>query len=272
MKRLILNFFILSLLILKPQAGLASNKTVLNCTHTQVCNSLKYLTANQQHFVIEQSIDLNGQDPHHFEPKVGDIKKLIQSQNLILAPYKVQPWLKSIEKKRNHSKSKGKVTIQAKASSEHFWLKLDSLCLYLKTLNLYLQEGFQSYLNQEDRLNRQCQQLQNNLISDDSNPDRTIILLHDSLTNFLKNKGFKVISLRGHGHHQKITPRSIKKLKNVIKKSKKLTWIIESQIHYPSSLKKMIKPHHQVIEIDTLGSFGLLPWEILKEVSKRLDQ
>jgi ABC-type Zn uptake system ZnuABC Zn-binding protein ZnuA len=260
---------IIFLLISSIQLSMANSQgpskvtsKIIHCTHVQVCNSIRFTLGENKEYIVKNLINTQHEDPHHFEPSVGDIKSLMKSKVLILPPLELQPWLKNIKLKR--SNQKGKKTLSLIEPNEHFWLGYNSLCNVLKQLAQFFPKNILS--TKQTCQNSKKAHLYSKL------KDKMFILLHDSLGKYFEELNLKYFALRGHGHLEKLSTKAIKKVHLYKKIHQQLIWIYEKQISIPTSLKNYTSKTDQILTIDTLGRNGTSPFEVLNTLSKKLEQ
>lgn len=225
------------------------------CAHPQICNLLSELP---HHKNIQTAVVIAG-DHHHFDPKPSDIKKLITANELYHGPLALHPWMKTIMKQRslNNAVKNYGLTISPElkkqfpgASEEalsHFWLYGKIACQMLQQLEN------QMSIKSVFKCTEEYQKLETQLKVYFEKNKTTIVLTHDALEPLFKSLGADIISLKGSGHHEEISPSAIKKLYNQTK-DKKLTWILETGFDIPSSVRNKIQNKDRVLKVDTMGS------------------
>jgi ABC-type Zn uptake system ZnuABC Zn-binding protein ZnuA len=236
-----------------PATGLAT----ISCTHVQVCNAIQFILGPKTQIKVKNLIKPTQEDPHHFEPSVGDIKAIQRAASIVLPPDKLQPWLKNIKT--------SKQSFNIKEQTGHFWLSHQSLCRVLKELAIRFNST-----KKVDHKNWNCLNPKSKLLANKFK-NKYFILLHDSLGPYFKEMNLRYFALRGHSHLDKISTQSLKKLHSVIKEyDNEVVWIIEKQIHIPHALNKYILKSHKKIKLNTLGRLGSSPFEVLNQLEKEM--
>jgi ABC-type Zn uptake system ZnuABC Zn-binding protein ZnuA len=231
---------------------------VISCTHVQVCNAIQFVIGTDAKYKVKNLIDTQHEDPHHFEPSVGDIKSLMRAKLLVLPPLTLQPWLKGIKNKRQ-SPSK---TYVLEEKNGHFWLDYTSLCSIINQIATFLPTPHLSITDS-------CKNTKKSLLSAKLNKN-IFILLHNSMGNYFKELELEYFALKGHGHHEKYSAKSLKKVLKIKKKNKNIVWIYEKQIPVPNSLSNYVSKDDTIIKINTLGRLGTSPFEVLNQLNKEL--
>lgn len=238
--------FILFLLSLNSYA------LTLSCDHPQTCNLLKNSTTDD--VKIDYLLGIKG-DAHDYRPKSSEVKKLIDAKYLVLSPYQIAPWSKSISKKRKHG------TLRLKAQKNelsHFWFFKSEACFQFDKLKKWAtKEGLSKYILNDCPFN--------DINTKVNLKDRVIILSHSALVAFFKGNAKKTFSLATGDHHHEISSKKVKDLIKIQKEYPSVTWVFEKQIHTPHKIKSMVRKSDIVINIDTLGSYNekIGPLEIL---------
>jgi ABC-type Zn uptake system ZnuABC Zn-binding protein ZnuA len=254
--------FIVFSILLSQSLYSAEQKKTISCTHIQVCNALSFVLGPDNSYVVKNLIDIGPEDPHHFEPTVGDIKKIQKAESLVLPPLSLQPWLKNVVTKIKKDPKKNITIIVAK--NEHFWLQYTSLCSVLKQLSQSIKKSIKSDIN-----GWKCDNTKSGILKTKLK-DKTFILLHDSLGNYFKELNLNYHALRGHGHLDTISAKSLKQVHHLVKSKAAIVWILEKQIHTPHALERYFKQDHVKLYIDTLGRLGTSPFEVINQLNKEL--
>ncbi len=245
----------------------------ISCTHAQVCNSIRLLLGESStSYNVKNLITTKGQDPHHFDPSIKDLKSLYNAKILVLPPLGLQPWLRQVQRNRQQDKKKITFTIKQKKlnQNEHFWLNDSSLCDVLNDLKKKLLQKLKIKSSYRLRDHWVCQ---NQTIKELrlKFKNKKVIILHNALTDYLKRLGIQAYSVRGKGHLEKATPKSLKLIHKLLNSSQDIIWIIEKQIHIPRKIQSLIHKKHLKININSYGKDGEKPQEVLKRLNKKLE-
>lgn len=229
------------------------------CTHPEVC--LLLLPNSSINFT---SIELKNGDPHEFEPSSKDIKDLINADYLIVGPIELNPWIKNVIKQRNSLKPNTTINLEIKNESihyynngstealSHFWLYPKIYCDLKEQINKNSILKKLEVKSDEKCESQKIETLIKEILKSNQN---TIVFSHDALAPFVKTYAphINFISLKGSGHHEEISPASIKALYNLQKRGPTL-WIVEKNINIPNNIMAKISSKDKVIKIDTSHS------------------
>ncbi|MBT7609345.1 MAG: zinc ABC transporter solute-binding protein [Bacteriovoracaceae bacterium] len=245
-------------LLISSSVSAKQNKEIISCTHIQVCNALKFVMGENSNFFIKNLINNQHEDPHHFEPSVGDIKALMKADFLVLPPHTLQPWLKNIERKRSSQKK----TYQIIEKNSHFWLDHNSLCSVISQVSAMLPTKVVD-------VDKSCHNTKKHKLSIKLKK-YVFILLHDSMGTYFKELSLRYVALKGHGHLESYTTSSLKNILKIKKNNANIVWIYEKQIPIPESLTQYVSKTDTIIKINTLGRLGTSPFEVLNQINKEL--
>lgn len=228
------------------------------CSHPEICRLISHTTLNQ---VPTKSLIVISGDPHEFEPSSNQVKELLTAKILVVGPQELNPWIKKILYQRAKDKSiitfnlEINETISKKYSTNkeplsHFWLYPEIYCDMKKQLAewiIFKQNKIATNLtcNYESQIKSLETSLQK--------ITTPIVLSHDALLPLLnyhsKNK-LKVLTLKGSGHHDDVSPQAIKELYNALK-FPKVIWVFEKNINIPTNIASKIRNTDKQINIDT---------------------
>jgi ABC-type Zn uptake system ZnuABC Zn-binding protein ZnuA len=234
------------------------NAETLFCSHPEVCHLLTHSEPNN--FELKSLITITG-DPHEYEPTTEEIKLLLTVNPLITGPLELHPWIKKILYQRTKNKSLITFTLNfeanilkkypnaTKEALSHFWLYPNIYCDFQKqVINLKL-----------SKLKKSCDSkvIDELIIKKIKNITKPIILTHDALVPFFyfydNDKKLQLLSLKGSGHHDDVSPDAIKNLYQLLN-TKSVNWILESNIHIPANIQSHIRKEDNIIKIDTAKS------------------
>ncbi|MGB0453060.1 MAG: hypothetical protein ACPGJV_05035 [Bacteriovoracaceae bacterium] len=209
-------------------------------------------------------------DPHHFEPPLSSIKKVLASKNLVAPPYEVFPWMKSIEIKRKRD-SKLKSLGLEKSFNErlpkyrklyptmndhqlaHFWLIPEVGCdFYNEIINFLNSSNKDSSTKCPYQIDTLKKRIKNIL----SNKNFTLILTHDAVYPLLSHFSWNhtlVIKESHHGNQVRATDlKTLYKLTHK-KSSKPIVWILEKNMPLSARIRRRIKEADIILKVDSPG-------------------
>jgi len=279
---------------------LYANTTIqIQCAHQEICGIIqniieqnkKELTHSQIKFELQTLFHISG-DPHDYEPSMNEIKIFLKSQNIILGPAALHPWLEN--KIKNHLIQNknfqkylfrvdflestlndfAKIGQKNKEALAHFWIYPMIYCDFaqqlLKHLNL-LSEITKRNLT----LGYTCssKQIEQELKIALKNTQLPMVLTHDALLPLIKyvqrdiptEQQLVVLNLKSSHHHDEIDARKIKQFENLQKKNKNILFIIEKEMILPSSIKSKIRPTDKIIEIGVEETKKYQPFFVLEQ-------
>ena len=220
----------------------------VTCTHPQVCNLFKN---SNYPFKLEV-------DPHHFEPSIGEIKKLLSANIVAFGPTDLNPWALKIESSRKSAGKKNinieipekfikKYGLQNLHMIEHYWLYPDILCSLIKGCDIKMAE---------EKINELKKLVEG----------RYFVLTHDALGPLFESLGAKTTSLRTSTHNCEAQPNSLKKLEDWQKEKRRPIWLIEENVHTFEALKGKIDKSDLVAKIDIIGKPGEDPFKVYDRI------
>jgi ABC-type Zn uptake system ZnuABC Zn-binding protein ZnuA len=257
--------------------GFSSNlfaaKEVIHCSHSEIC-SLASKILDESLVELKSEVVIVG-DPHDFVPKSDSIKKLMDAKILLSGPNALNPWMKKINDQRNKSAEKKTLflsidskfrSIYPQASGEalaHFWLYPSIYCSQLSQLYKELEKNNLKLLLKSNPLSlekcaEQAALLDKEFAEALLKLKYPIILTHDALYAYILKVNpdpFKVLAIKGSGHHEEASPQSIKKLYQMLK-NQKVVWLEEKGIHVPENVMNKKRKDDIVIFLDTAKSMN----------------
>lgn len=100
-----------------------------------------------------------------------------------------------------------------------------------------------------------------------------IVLTHDALLPLLESLNEDnqavVVAIKGSGHHQETSPKSVKKLYDALK-APKVIWIEETGINVPKNILAKKRKEDMTLNIDTANSSTLKYFQILESLNEKL--
>ena len=269
MKKAYFNLFFIIIYVFSSH--LFAAKEVIYCSHSEIC-SLASKILNENLVELRSEIVIVG-DPHDFVPKSDSIKKLMDAKILLSGPNELNPWMKKINEQRNKTSEKKTLhllvetkfkTIYPQASGEalaHFWLYPSIYCSQLNQLYKEIEKNHLSSMLKNNSLSiekcaEQAAQLDKEFAEALLKLKYPIILTHDALYAYILKVNpdpFKVLAIKGSGHHEEASPQTIKKLYQMLK-NKKVVWLEEKGIHVPENVMNKKRKEDVVIFLDTAQS------------------
>jgi ABC-type Zn uptake system ZnuABC Zn-binding protein ZnuA len=275
MKNMLL-LFILANFIALPK-GFAA--VTIACSHPEICRLAKivYTENHVKDASFESVIKIVG-DPHEYEPSVSEVKALIMAPLLITGPVELNPWIKKVNYQRSKTANIKTINLPLEdfdfafypnASHEalsHFWLYPKLFCSLKEKLEKALAFPVTKTCAAEER------KVEESLQSTLENIKLPIVLTHDALLPILeslsKNKK-NIVAIKGSGHHQETSAKSVKLLYDALK-SPKAIWVQEKGINVPQNILTKKRPEDLTINIDTANSDGNSYFQILNELNEKL--
>lgn len=227
-------------------------------------------------------VNISG-DPHEYEPSSTEIKNLINASILLTGPLELNPWIKKINFQRLKSLTSKTISIAfdpddykiyPSASGEalsHFWLYPKIYCSLKSKLESELRK-----LNYKIKSIRPCDfktaefELQRALVK----INMPVILTHDALLPLmldLAKNNQPIVAIKGSGHHEEHSAKSIKKMYDALK-APQVIWIKEASINVPQNILNKIRSSDKLIELDTAKSLEQNPFSVIFELSAKLNQ
>lgn len=247
------------LIVITCFANLSFAKINIACTHLEVCRLINMSAPDAFNTKI---LVLTKGDPHEFEPSIDQIKELLNADILISGPLELNPWMKKIYYQRlkniklvtfslkihpAYIQKYGKDNLEALS---HFWLYPDVFCDMKNQMINWIKNQLKIQKIQNACNTKDIELKLTNVLSKTKSP---IILSHDALYPLFKaykSETLKVIPLKGSGHHDEVSPDTVKGLYNILKE-KKVIWILEKNINIPANILSKVRPTDKVIEIET---------------------
>lgn len=264
----------------------AQAETLVTCSHPELCRMAQSIFAENQitNYQFVSSVKIVG-DPHEYEPSTTEVKDLIKAQILVSGPLELNPWIKKVNYQR--SKMSGLKTINVPMEKSeyafypgathealsHFWLYPKIFCaLRSKLEDQFIALNMLAANTAKKTCSTEEQKIENELKATLISVKLPIVLTHDALLPLLEslsaNKA-NVVAIKGSGHHQEATAKSVKKLYDALK-SPKVIWINEAGINIPQNILSKKRSADQVIAIDTANSTGKGYFPILNELNEKL--
>lgn len=248
------------------------------CTHPQVCEVIEsyFKSLEVEAPSLTKAIASSG-DPHEIEPNSAELKRLYKAQTLISAPSELHPWIIPIlEMRQKHKNIKSfqykipeKLTEEyPNASNEalaHFWLYPKIKCDFFQKIGQWVSHDQTQkqppcpFENEADFLKH-------------INKELPIVVSHDAIVPLLKSYGFTVFSIKGSGHHEEPSPKQLKNIQDILKLHPKVIWIVEEQIHFPQSIRKLRRKNDTVLSIDTNKDYPSTGASALEELKNLLQK
>jgi ABC-type Zn uptake system ZnuABC Zn-binding protein ZnuA len=271
---------IIHLIIVAQTVLAAPPRKQIVCTHPIICALTRHTVELLSSKKVAEQVDFISPvkgvtDPHHFEPGVKVMKKMLSATNLVAGPRELQYWEGQLKRWRTKQPHLNTIYLELPRKLDdlygsnnrhalaHFWLYPKLLCLFEKKLvtNLHLLGIEQvnsrrykgcSYLTVDRKAAKAFSLLQK----------RLVIVTHDALLPWLKRSKINAHSITSSDHHQELTSSQIKQLVQLLRKKDitKPIWIIEDSIPLPDLIKQQIGPQ------DTIINFS--PWNIERPDSK----
>lgn len=267
--------FLLFILCLVPPTLLAQTVSdEVSCTHPQVCRLLKNMSlyrAGAAAPSVQLGLEIKG-DPHHFSPGPFELKKLIYTPILVMAPLELAPWQQALMMKRQTEveKSTLKMELGSAGAKEaltlytknnqlttalaHFWLYPELYCHFKKYLTQELSKL--KILSRQDS----CpdKKWKEDLAQDFAQlKDYVFVLGHEALLPLFSAYAVPAVSLRKSDDHAEISAEALKKLNDLLSThpENKVVWIDEDPVQIASWIaKKYRKAGHRVFKINIEGS------------------
>ena len=240
------------------------------CTHPQACNLVSESLLDSDKHVFKLAIDKE-LDPHHHELSPLEIKSLITAEYLIIAPEELQPWVKTILKKRSKntliiSLSDEVKNLQNTHQLSHFWLYPEQLCFNKKFIRTQLKK-YKFKVNNH-KCNKDYLNNMSNTLKDLNS--KSYVLSHDALSGLFSKFKINHIALKGSHHHDSIDSKKMKILQKFKKKYPTLTWIKESNVKIPHNIINKKRTTDSIIELDITGKLGTKSEQVLLDLITKL--
>jgi ABC-type Zn uptake system ZnuABC Zn-binding protein ZnuA len=282
MTRYIIVFLLQFFMYLAP----AEAKTLVSCSHIELCRVAKIIFAenHNDNFEFQSLVTIMG-DPHEFEPTTSEIKNLIQAKILISGPLELNPWIKKVNYQR--SKLTNLITINVPLEDKdyaqylsisheplsHFWLYPKIFC----ALKSHMEDQFVhlKYIPNISK-NNLCElmdiKISKELKETIKKLNLPIVLTHDALQPLLESlstNSEKIVAIKGSGHHTEASPQTVKKLYDALS-APKVVWIIEKNISVPQNILSKKRKEDLEVKIDTANSNGLNYFQVLQTLNDQL--
>lgn len=253
-------YFVLFLSLFLIVCYVKAEELTISCTHPELCKTAEIIISENaiKHIHVKNLVHIVG-DPHEHGPHGTEIKNIQNADILLTGPRELNPWMKNIRLQRNKKLIKLELPEKSKilyphASREqlsHFWLFPEIYCTFHQELQTeILQLAHLPTPAKNSVCQIQGQKLTAELKQLLEKWPWPIVLTHDALAPFLESlniKKLKLISIRGSGHHEEISPQAIKKLFSILKESA-VTWAIEEDINIPGTILSKVRTKDQIIK------------------------
>lgn len=252
-----------------------ANEKIL-CSHPQICNLLSLITAKEN---LSSVVVFVG-DHHHYEPNATVVKTFIQAPILVTGPKALHPWLSPIVKKRAKNQITAHAEIQSKFFTKfqtknrealaHFWIYPEIACDMLMEYQKTFRKNNISFteISEKDCLEK----FNTATLAVTKSAEKIqlpIVITHDALLPLFKNLGLKVLTLKGSGHHEEVSPSAVKSLYAETQNTP-VIWIQEEGFEVPMAIKRLIKKNDHVIKIDPNGKMGENVFDTLAHIGNKL--
>ena len=219
-------------------------------------------------------------DHHHYEPNSKIIKSFIQTPVLITGPLALHPWLSPILKNRSEKLITINSAIDMKFTEiyqtknqetlAHFWLYPDIACdILMQYQNKFRKKKISFREMAESKCLEHFSKSLQTIKNAAKNITAPLVLTHDALLPLLSHLGLKVLSLKGSGHHEEISPEAVKAL-HLQTKNTSVIWIQETGFETPMAIKRLIKNNDRVIQVDANGNMGENVSEVLQKIGNKI--
>lgn len=224
-------------------------------------------------------------DPHEYEPTTTEVKDLIKAEILIAGPVELNPWIKKVNYQRSKSGqlktisiplSKDELSLYPGGNHEalsHFWLYPRIFCaLKTKLETQMISQNLFKLQHNTDTCAGEVTKIEAELKTSIQNIKYPVVLTHDALLTFLESlsdKHSKVVAIKGSGHHQETSPKSVKKLYDALKEPK-VIWVEEQGINIPQNIMSKKRANDLTLKIDTANSLGTSYFPVLSELNEKL--
>lgn len=264
-----------------------SAKETIACSHPELCRLADIIfTENQiKDYEFTSLVKIVG-DPHEYEPSTSEVKNLISAKFLITGPGELNPWIKKINYQRSKTKDTKTFTLPLDSKDyslypsgghealSHFWLYPKIFCaLKTKLEDQLIREKMLIVLPSKKTCLGEEQKIIVDLKATIAKVKLPIVLTHDALLPLLESLNEDnqavVVAIKGSGHHQETSPKSVKKLYDALK-APKVIWIEETGINVPKNILAKKRKEDMTLNIDTANSSTLKYFQILESLNEKL--
>lgn len=264
-----------------------SSARVISCSHPEMCRLAQIILSENKvtDNEFKNVVKIVG-DPHEYEPTTTEVKDLIKAEILIAGPVELNPWIKKVNYQRSKAPllktlniplTKAELALYPGGNHEalsHFWLYPKIFCA-LKT-KLEAQLISQNIMKAQASKNpcpEEATKIENEFKTTIQNIKVPLVLTHDALLTFLESVSTdnhtKVVAIKGSGHHQETSPKSVKKLYDALKEPK-VIWVDEVGINIPQNIVSKKRSTDISLKIDTANSTGSSYFPVLSELNEKL--
>ena len=266
--------------------GNASAATQVSCSHPEICRLAKIIfnENDARDYEFTTIVTIAG-DPHEYEPSSQEVKNLIKAPILVAGPSELNPWIKKVNYQRSKISNAKTINIQiakkdyalypgaTQEALSHFWLYPQIFCSLKATMEAqFISLKMLPISISKKDCHADVLKIENDLRETLKAIKTPIILTHDALLPLLEslsNNKDNVVAIKGSGHHQEATPKSVKKLYDALKAPKAI-WIEETGIKVPTNILSKKRPADLTVNIDTAKTEGLEYFQILKNLNEKL--
>ena len=264
-----------------------SSAHVISCSHPEMCRLAQIILSENKVADIEfkNVVKIVG-DPHEYEPTTTEVKDLIKAEILIAGPAELNPWIKKVNYQRSKSTqsktlsiplTKEELTLYPGGNHEalsHFWLYPKIFCALKSKLEAQLvSQNIMKAQGSKNICPEEAKKIEADLKATIQNIKLPLVLTHDALLTFLESVSTdshnKVVAIKGSGHHQETSPKSVKKLYDALKEPK-VIWVDELGINIPQNIVSKKRNTDLTVKIDTANSTGNSYFPVLNELNEKL--
>lgn len=264
----------------------ANAATQVSCSHPEICRLAKIIFTenNARDFEFNTLVTIAG-DPHEYEPSTLEVKNLIKTPILIAGPNELNPWIKKVNYQRSKIEGLKTISVQIAKSDyaiykgathealSHFWLYPKIFCSLKNTMEAqFISLKMLPISIAKKDCNVEVVKIENELRETLKNIKMPVILTHDALLPLMESLSDNpagVVAIKGSGHHQEASPKSVKKLYDALAAPKAI-WIEETGIKVPSNILAKKRPGDLTVDIDTANTQGMEYFQILKNLNEKL--
>lgn len=266
--------------------AVASATVTVSCSHPELCRLANIVFAENQiqNYEFTSLVKIVG-DPHEYEPSTNEVKNLISAKILITGPGELNPWIKKINYQRSKNKDTKTFTLPLDSldyklypsgsheALSHFWLYPKIFCsLKTKLEDQLVKAKMLVILPTKKTCAAEAEKVEHDIGATLANVKLPVILTHDALLPLmetLRGKNATVVAIKGSGHHQEASPKSVKKLYDAMKAPKTI-WVLEEGINVPANILSKKRTADISIKIDTANSDSLKYFQVLDELNEKL--
>ena len=264
----------------------ATAATQISCSHPELCRLARVIFSENHinNYEFTSLIKIVG-DPHEYEPTTLEVKNLINAEILISGPHELNPWVKKVNYQRSKLPQLKSINIPldkkdydlypdaTHESLSHFWLYPKLFCAVKTHMEeqmvalkyLVLTSGRKNCVTEQQKIENELSQTLAKL-------NLPVVLTHDALLPLLvslSKNASSVVAIKGSGHHQEASTKSVKNLYDALA-APKVIWIEEANINVPQNILSKKRSNDFVVKIDTANSEGMDYFQILQNLNNKL--